>query len=127
MENVVNFRNRENDIYWCLYSKKNEFIGTVRIYDIDEEKSFCTQGSFMIGEEYSESVHFALEAEILSLDFVFNILKIKNAVNEDCCDNKVMNNLSKKLGFKLKKNKEWWLGIELNVQMCRTYIGMQQL
>lgn len=95
---------RDNDIYWCIHNKNNEFIGTVRVYDIDEEKDLCDQGSFMIDDEHAEGAPYALEAEILSLDFIFDKLKIGNVINEDRGDNKVMNNLSKKLGFDFKKN-----------------------
>lgn len=95
---------RHNDIYWCIYNKEKDFIGTIRIYDIDEENDLCNQGSFMIDEEQAEGAPYALEAEILSLDFAFNILKIGNVCNEDRIDNKVMNNLSKRLGFVLQKN-----------------------
>lgn len=95
---------RDNDIYWCVYDKKDQFMGTVRIYDIDEEKDLCSQGSFIIDEEFSEGAPYALEAEILTLDFAFGILKIGKVANEDRADNKTMNNLSKKLGFTFIKN-----------------------
>lgn len=95
---------RDNDIYWCIYNKQNQFIGTVRVYDIDKDADICNQGSFMIDEEHAEGAPYAIEAEILTLDFIFNQLKINNVINEIRIDNKVMNNLSKKLGFVLKKN-----------------------
>ncbi len=95
---------RDNDIYWCIYNKKNEFIGTVRVYDIDEESDLCDQGSFVIDEELAKEAPYAIEAELLSLDFIFDVLKINHVINEDRSDNKIMNNLSKKLGFVLKKN-----------------------
>lgn len=94
---------RNNDIYWCIYNKKNEFIGTVRVYDIDEENDICDQGSFIIDEDQAEGAPYALEAEILTLDFIFDVLNIENVINEDRRDNKVMNNLTKKLGFDFKK------------------------
>lgn len=96
---------RDNDIYWCIYNKKNEFIGTIRVYDIDEESDICNQGSFMIDEDQAGGAPYALEAEILTLDFIFDVLNIGNVVNEDRVDNKVMNNLTKKLGFDFKKRK----------------------
>ncbi|MBQ9135775.1 MAG: GNAT family N-acetyltransferase [Lachnospiraceae bacterium] len=90
---------RDNDIYWSIYSKAGQFVGTVRIYDIDEEKDLCTQGSFIIDDEFAEEAPYAIEAELLSLDFVFDVLHIGNVINEDRADNKVMNNLTRKLGF----------------------------
>lgn len=95
---------RDNDIYWCIYNKKNKFIGTVRVYDIDEETDRCDQGSFMIDEEQAKGAPYALEAELLTLDFIFEKLHIGNVINENRADNKVMNNLTKKLGFVFKKD-----------------------
>lgn len=97
---------RNNDIYWSIYNKKKDFIGTIRIYDIDKDEDICVQGSFIIDEEQAEGAPYALEAEILSLDFVFNQLEIHKVINEDRADNKVMNNLTKKLGFEFEKNTE---------------------
>lgn len=94
---------RNNDIYWCIYNKKKQFIGTIRVYDIDEENNICDQGSFMIDEDHAEGAPYALEAEILILDFIFDVLNMGNVINEDRSDNKVMNNLTKKLGFVFKK------------------------
>lgn len=91
---------RFDDIYWSIYNKQNQFIGTVRIYDINEEKDICNQGSFIIDDDYAEGGLHAVEVEILTLDFVFDVLKIGNVINEDRADNKVMNSLTKKLGFK---------------------------
>ena len=97
------YLNRDNDIYWCVYNKEKQFIGAVRVYDIDPVADLCTQGSFIIDEEYAGGAPFAVEAEILSFDFIFDVLKLKGVINEDRHDNKVMNNLSRKMGFKLKK------------------------
>jgi RimJ/RimL family protein N-acetyltransferase len=104
---------RDNDLYWCIYNKQNQFIGTIRIYDIDDANDMCNQGSFMIDEEQADGAPYALEAEILSLDFIFDILKIGNVINEDRADNKVMNNLTRKIGFGFKK-KTIINGVEYN-------------
>lgn len=95
---------RFDDIYWCIYNKQNQFIGTVRVYDIDEENDICDQGSLMIDEDYVAGGPYAVEVELLTLDFIFGILKIGKVINEDRADNKVMNNLTKKLGFKFVKD-----------------------
>lgn len=95
---------RFDDIYWCIYNKQNQFIGTVRVYDIDEEKDICDQGSLMIDEDYAAGGPYAVEVELLTLDFIFDVLKIGKVINEDRADNKVMNNLTKKLGFKFIKD-----------------------
>ena len=93
-----------DDVYWCVYTKDNHFIGTVRIYNIDSEKNICDQGSLMLDEEYATVGPYAIEVELLSLDFVFNVLRIRTVVNEDRADNKIMNNLTKNLGFRYVKN-----------------------
>lgn len=93
-----------DDIYWCVYTKDNCFIGTIRIYNIDEQADTCIQGSLMLDEEYSSIGPYAIEVELLSLDFAFNVLRIGNVINENRVDNKIMNNLTKKLGFRYIKN-----------------------
>lgn len=95
---------RYDDIYWSIYNKQNNFIGTIRVYDIDEEKDICDQGSLMIDEDIAEEGPYAVEVELLTLDFIFNVLRIGKVINEDRADNKVMNNLTKKLGFKYIKD-----------------------
>lgn len=92
---------RLNDIYWCIQNKEGIIIGTIRLYDIT--KSDCNQGSFILDENYSMGLPYALETELLTLDFAFNTLKIKEVINEDRIDNKMMNSISKKMGFKFEK------------------------
>jgi len=91
---------RFDDIYWCVYNKSNQFIGTIRVYAIDEENDICDQGSLMIDENYASEAPYAVEVELLTLDFIFDVLRIGNVINEDRADNKVMNNMTKRLGFK---------------------------
>ena len=93
------YSKRENDIYWAIYDKQNVFIGTIRLYDIDYDKGTCEQGSFMIAEEYAKEGPYAIEAELISLDYAFNELNLKKIVNCDRYDNKKMNSLTKKIGF----------------------------
>lgn len=93
------YARKDNDIYWCVLNKSGKFIGTMRLYNINIEESILTQGSFMIDAEVAGEAPYALEAELMSLDFAFNILKVKKIINENRYDNQVMNNLSKKLGF----------------------------
>lgn len=92
---------RLNDIYWCIQNKEGIIIGTIRLYDIT--KSDCNQGSFILDENYSMGLPYALETELITLDFAFNTLKIKEVINEDRIDNKMMNSISKKMGFKFEK------------------------
>ncbi len=96
-----NYLLRNNDIYWCVREKNGAIIGTIRLYDITEKS--CVQGSVIIDEDYSMGMPYALEAMIMSLEFAFNILKVEDVINEDRCDNAMMNSVSKKLGFKFQK------------------------
>ncbi len=100
------YLSRTDDIYWCIYNKDNNFIGTIRVYDIDETEDICDQGSFIIDEDFAGGAPYAIEAELMSLDFIFEKLQISNVINEDKIDNKVMNNLSKRIGFVYKKDTE---------------------
>lgn len=95
---------REDDIFWAVLKKSGEFIGTIRLYNIIPDKSILTQGSFMIDAEDAGEAPYALEAEVLSLDFAFQVLGIKGVINENRSDNKIMNNLSRKFGFQYIKD-----------------------
>lgn len=88
---------RDNDVYWCIRNRENIIVGTVRLYNITENS--CDHGSVMIDETYSMGMPYALEAEILSLEFAFYTLKVKQIFNDDRHDNKMMNSISKKMGF----------------------------
>lgn len=88
---------RDNDIYWCIRNRENIIVGTVRLYNITENS--CDHGSVMIDETYSMGMPYALEAEILSLEFAFYTLKVKQIFNDDRHDNKMMNSISRKMGF----------------------------
>lgn len=95
---------REDDIYWCLFRKEGDFIGTIRLYDIAPDGSSLTQGSFMIDETYSGEAPYAVEAELLSLDFAFDRIKVQSVINEDRADNRIMNSLTKRMGFRFVKD-----------------------
>ena len=58
----------------------------------------------MLSEEFAAKGPYAVEVELLTLDFIFDVLKIGKVINEDRADNKVMNNLTKKLGFVFVKD-----------------------
>lgn len=92
---------RFDDIYWCIRNKENVMIGTVRLYDITEEA--CIQGSLIIDEKYSMGMPYALEAEILTIDFAFHVLNVNKVINDDRHDNKMMNSITKKMGFTFEK------------------------
>lgn len=98
------YQQRDNDIYWCVYNKVGQFIGTIRIYNINPEEDICEHGSFIIAEEFADEAPYAVETALLSLDFVFDVLKLQNVINVDRIDNKVMNSLTRKLGFTYKSN-----------------------
>ena len=89
---------RYNDLYWIIKDKEERVIGTNRLYDITNEK--CVQGSIIIDEQYSMSAPYAAEAIMLSINFAFNILCVNTIINEDRKDNKNMNSITKRLGFK---------------------------
>ena len=105
------YLDRFDDIYWVITNKNDIVIGTIRLYDINEFS--CDQGSLIIDEKYSMGMPYLLEAELLSLDFAFNILGVKEIINDDRADNKQMHSITKKMGFKFQ-NKIDIRGIEYN-------------
>lgn len=92
---------RDNDIYWCVVTKDGVVIGTYRLYDIFDE--ICEGGSFIIDENYTMGLPYALETCLLSLEVAFNELDLKVVINSDRKDNKNMNSMSRKLGFEFEK------------------------
>ena len=94
------YMKRNDDIYWCIYNKEDKIIGAIRFYNIKYDGSCCNQGSFIIDEVYAMSGPYALETEILTLDFVFDVLKINKVFNDNRVENKNMNSISKRIGFK---------------------------
>lgn len=99
-----NYLDRPDDLFWCILDKKGRFLGSVRLYDMDGEQSIVNQGSFMIDEKVADEAPYALEAELLSLDFAFEILHASQVINENRYDNSAMNSLSKKMGFVVVKD-----------------------
>ena len=92
---------RGDDIYWCVHNKNGRMIGTVRLYNIDSDGNCCNQGSFIIDEECAMNGPYALETEILTLDFCFDALCMAKILNDDKVENKNMNSISRRIGFQL--------------------------
>lgn len=111
MEWYYNYLKRSDDIYWVIKNKDGKVIGTNRLYDIKSDR--CEQGSLMVDEAYAMSAPYAAEAILLSLEFAYDILKVETVVNQDRHDNKNMNSITKRFGFKLLKQTDI-RGVEFN-------------
>ena len=96
----------DDDIGWCIFDKQSSIIGTIRLYDIACDGTFCEEGSFIIDERYSMTAPFALESKILVFDFAFEVLKIRKIINTTRIDNKNMNSIAKRMGFLIIKEIE---------------------
>lgn len=92
---------RTDDIYWGIWNKAGQMVGTIRLYNIGNDQ--CEEGSCIINEKYSKEAPYAVEAKFLSTVFAFDELKLNKMINENRIDNKVMNSLSKQIGFQLEK------------------------
>jgi RimJ/RimL family protein N-acetyltransferase len=104
MEWYLKYLKRQDDLFWCILDKKGRFLGSVRLYDIDTQNSSLNHGSFMIDAKVADEAPYALEAELMSLDFAFSALHVQQVINENRYDNKVMNNLSASMGFVFVKD-----------------------
>lgn len=98
------YLNRDNDLYWCIFKKNGEFIGTVRLYDMDEKDDVLDQGSFMLNEDYASEGPYAAESILMSLDFAFKKLEVIKVSNTIRSDNKKMSSLAAKFGFEFVKD-----------------------
>lgn len=92
------YMKRTDDLYWTIKDKTGKVIGTNRLYNIMIDK--CEQGSLMIDTQHSKTAPYAVEGIMLSVDFAFDILGVCTIVNENRCDNKNMNSLSRRFGYK---------------------------
>ncbi len=90
---------RDDDLYWCIYSKTGNIIGVIRLYHIKADGSAGNQGSFIIDEAYAMSGPYALETELLTLDFCFYTLQMEKVLNDNRVENKNMNSISRRIGF----------------------------
>jgi len=95
----VDYENRDNDIYWCINDKKGNIVGTVRLYNIEIDGSSCHQGSLVIDESLSLSGPYAVETEILTLNYCFDKLQVETIIIEIRADNNKMISISKRIGF----------------------------
>lgn len=95
---------RDNDLYWGIFTKNGEMAGTQRIYDI--KGHICEQGSTVIDEEKAMSGPYAAEAILLSTRFAFDVLGCDTIINCNRNDNKNMNSISRKIGFTFIREKE---------------------
>ncbi len=89
----------QNDIYWVILNKEGQFLGTIRIYDIDFDGMTCEEGSYIIDENYADEAPYAVEAKMLALDVAFKKLEIELVINDNRADNKVISNMDNQLGF----------------------------
>lgn len=92
--------NRENDIYWGIHNKGGDLIGTIRLYDIRDD--YCEEGSCIIDEDCAKDAPYMAEAKYITTCFAFDSLGVKKIKNHNRKDNKVMNSLSRQLGYEKK-------------------------
>jgi RimJ/RimL family protein N-acetyltransferase len=89
----------EGEHYWCIKLKeKKQFIGTLRINEVDFRKKFCGLG-YGINPEF-QGKGLASESLQLALNFLFKILKIQKISCLTMSLNLPSINLVKKIGFK---------------------------
>ena len=100
------YAQRDDDIYWCIYNKNGDMVGTVRLYNIEADGSQCEEGSFIIDEAYAMSGPYALEAKLLVFNFAFDVLQARKIINDNLAVNKNMNSISRRMGFILIKEYE---------------------
>lgn len=74
-------RNQEGDYYFVVENKKGEKIGVIGVYNVDGD---CAETGriAMIGNAFE-----SIEAQLLSFDFAFVILKLEKTVNYVMADN----------------------------------------
>lgn len=66
--------NKGQEIYFIVENKEHQPVGTVRIYNIHNEKRECSWGSFILNENRPDNS--SSQVILLTLDFVFMKLKL---------------------------------------------------
>lgn len=98
---IENYLKRELDkkeFYFIVKNKENQSCGTVRIYNINNEKEECTWGSFMLDKSRPDGASY--ETINLSLDYAFKALGIKKVLLDVRKENKKAIYIYEKSGFK---------------------------
>lgn len=114
IENYLKREIKKEEVYFIVKTKENNSCGTVRIYKIDNEKNECVWGSFILNRDRPDGA--AYEVINLSLNYAFEVLKIKKILLDVHKENKKAIHIYEKFGFKkyyedninyyYKKNKE---------------------
>lgn len=92
---------RVDDVYWGIWKSDDCLIGTIRLYDVEEDSA--EEGSCIIDNQYSKEAPYVVEAKYLLTRYAFEQVGVKKIINRNKKDNKVMNSLSRQQGFKLQR------------------------
>lgn len=98
---IENYLKRELDkkeFYFIVKNKENQSCGTVRIYNINNEKQECTWGSFMLNKKRPDGASY--ETINLSLNYAFKALGIEKVLLDVRKENKKAIYIYEKSGFK---------------------------
>lgn len=92
------YQKRSDDLYWVIVAKSRQVVGTNRIYDITGDQ--LEKGSLIIDPDAARLGPFALEAELLLIRFVFDVLTIPRIITAIATDNVKMLSINARFGFK---------------------------
>lgn len=92
---------KQNDLYWVITLKGGKVIGTNRLYEIDETTGF--KGSQTLDADYLCAGPYALEADLLVIDFAFRVLGLSTVRALIRDDNTKVVSFNLKLGFTPEK------------------------
>jgi RimJ/RimL family protein N-acetyltransferase len=77
---IKNQRERPNDYYFIILDKDNNPIGTVGLYDINEQNKTFNWGRWIIIK--TAPFYAAIETTLLIYNYAFEILKLEKALSE---------------------------------------------
>ncbi len=112
---IGKYKNRENkneEYYFIIESKKEERLGTVRLYDFNNN-SFCW-GSWIIKD--NSPYYTSIESALLVYDLAFNDLKFTNCHFDVRKNNISVVNFHKRFGAKIIKEDDLDYFFNLSVQ-----------
>lgn len=98
------YLSRNNDLDWIVCNKQGDVVGTISIYEIEQEK--CNRGRTIIDENRKTERPYAFETFILVTKFAFDVLGVNKIINANKADNEVMNSISHTIGYDVLREEE---------------------
>ena len=90
---------RTNDLTWVILNRRNEFIGSTALYDIEPNPPWAEKGRLILDEKRSLEAPYALEAELILIHFYLEQFPFPSLMTRVRKDNDKMISMNQRFGF----------------------------